>query len=73
MALGKENSLAWGDRRYEVDKDYVPVAFSKTGPVEPGPVVFAGYGIAAPKDEGQAEYDSFVHLDVAGKWVLVFR
>ena len=73
VALGKENSLAWGDRRYEVDKDFLPVSFSKTGPVELGPVVFAGYGIAAPKDELQDEYDSFVHLDVAGKWVLVFR
>jgi Tol biopolymer transport system component len=73
VALGKDNLLAWGDRRYEVDKDFLPVSFSKTGPVEPGPVVFAGYGIAAPKDDTQEEYDSFVHLDVAGKWVLVFR
>ena len=32
VALGKENSLAWGDRRYEVDKDFLPVSFSKTGP-----------------------------------------
>ena len=53
VALGKENSLAWGDRQYEVDKDWLPVSFSKTGPVEPAPVVFAGYGIAAPKDDGQ--------------------
>ena len=73
VALGKDNSLAWGDKRYEVDKDFLPVSFSKTGPVELGPVVFAGYGIAAPKDDLQDEYDSFVHLDVAGKWVLVFR
>ncbi len=36
-------------------------------------VVFAGYGIVAPKENDQAEYDSYVHLDVSGKWVLVFR
>jgi len=73
VALGKDNSLAWGERSYEAEKDYLPVSFSKTGPVDAAPVVFAGYGITAPKDDLQAEYDSFVHLDVAGKWVLAFR
>ncbi len=73
VALGKDNSLAWSDRRYELEKDYLPVSFSKTGPVEAAPVAFAGYGLAAPKDDLQDEYDSFVHLDVTGKWVLMFR
>jgi len=73
VALGKDNSLTWGDRQYQVDQDYVPVSFSQTGRVEAAPVVFAGYGIAAPGDDQHDEYDSFVHLDVTGKWVLVFR
>src|SRR5690606_28857913 len=40
-------------------------------------VVFAGYGIVASADDSgdatQDEYDSYAHLDVADKWVLVFR
>jgi Zn-dependent M28 family amino/carboxypeptidase len=36
-------------------------------------VVFAGYGLTAPKDGDNAEYDSYAHLDVEGKWVLVYR
>lgn len=56
-----------------VERDWRPLAFSQTGQTEPMPVVFAGYGIVAPAAEGQAEYDSFVHLDVKDKWVLVLR
>jgi hypothetical protein len=59
--------------RFEADQDWRPLAFSKTGEVEAGQVVFAGYGIVAPEDEGQPEYDSYVHLDVEGKWVLALR
>jgi hypothetical protein len=75
VALGPDNLLAAGEDSYEVGEDWTPVSFSRTGEVEAAPVVFAGYGIAAPADEdqGQDEYDSFVHLDVADKWLLVLR
>ncbi len=73
VSLGDDNRLVWGKHGYEIDKDWRPVAFSDSRAVEPSSVVFAGYGISAPAGEGQEEYDSFVHLDVAGKWVLVFR
>ena len=72
-ALGKDNTLAAGKKQYEVDQDWVPVSFAKTGKVAAAPVVFAGYGLVAPASDGQPEYDSFVHLDVTDKWVLVFR
>ena len=71
--LGPGNRLARGETKYRLHKDWIPVAFSQTGAVDATPVVFAGYGIAAPKAEGQPEYDSFVHLDVANKWVLALR
>ncbi len=66
---------------YPVDQQWRPVAFSATGDFSPAPVVFAGYGIVAGKQDGIAEdnqasvsdYDSFVHLDVKDKWVLCFR
>lgn len=39
------------------------------------PVVFAGFGIVAPEQNGQAAYDSYAALkvDVKDKWVLVFN
>ncbi|MFA6563037.1 MAG: M28 family peptidase [Verrucomicrobiia bacterium] len=49
-----------------VDADFVPLALSTNGEVE-GEVVFAGYGIVT---QG---YDSFAHLDVKDKIVLVLR
>ena len=71
--LGPDNRLLWGETPYQVDKDWRPLAFSKVGETKPAAVVFAGYGITAPATEGQTEYDSYAHLDVKGKWVVVFR
>ena len=73
VKLGENNHLQVGDKSYQVDRDWRPVFFSKAGRVEPSEVVFAGYGIVAPQDGDQAEYDSYVHLDVRNKWVLVYR
>ena len=79
VSLGSANQLALygGDgprlQEYGVDTEWRPLAFSKTGRVEPAAVVFAGYGIVAPAADGIEAYDSFVDLDVTDKWVLVFR
>ena len=68
---------------YQLDQDWRPVFFSQEGHIDPTAIVFAGYGIVAPADTApveltdnvadSAEYDSYVHLDVTDKWVLVFR
>lgn len=76
--LGSDNQLkvvVEGQDRsdLDVDHDWRPLSFSKTGVFEPAGVVFAGYGIAAPGTATLEEYDSFVHLDVRDKWVMVFR
>ncbi len=57
----------------KLDQDWRPMAMSHTGKFQPAEVVFAGYGIVAPKTEQQEAYDSFVHLEVKDKWVMVFR
>ena len=49
------------------------MAFSKSGRIDPAGIVFAGYGIVAPESGEHEPYDSFAHLDVTDKWVLVFR
>ena len=41
--------------------------------LQPAPLVFAGYGIVADAADKQDAYDSYVHLDVKDKWVVVFR
>ena len=71
--LGPKNQLTSGEQEFELNQDWRPVTFSATGNFEPAPIVFAGYGIAAPKTEKYEEYDSYVHLDVKDKWVLVLR
>lgn len=71
--LGANNTLAENGNSYELNKQWRPLTFSKTGPIDAAPVVFAGYGIVAPKDGDNEEYDSYVHLDVKDKWVLMFR
>lgn len=71
--LGPFNRLRLNGKEARLDKDWRPLTFSGNGKFRKAPVVFAGYGIVAPKTEDQEEYDSYVHLDVKGKWVVVFR
>jgi hypothetical protein len=77
VSLGPNNRLALvrngsTEETFVVDTQWRPLAFSRTGEVA-APIVFAGYGIVAPAYESLPEYDSYVHLDVKDKWVLVFR
>lgn len=57
----------------ELSEHWTPLSFSETGEIEPGPVVFAGYGLQVAGDDEFDDYDSYVHLDVADRWVMVFR
>ncbi|MEK7793925.1 MAG: M28 family peptidase [Candidatus Hydrogenedentota bacterium] len=63
----------------ETENDWRPLAYSANGTFDAAEVVFAGYGIKAPAAKGETEettfeeYDSFVHLDVSGKWAMLLR
>ncbi len=56
-----------------VGKYWKPLGISNAGQFDSAEVVFAGYGIVAPKTEEAEAYDSFVKLDVTDKWVMVLR
>lgn len=71
--VGTASKLSDGAKDYKIDVDWRPMTFSRAGDFESAEVVFAGYGINATEDGDNAEYNSFVHLDVTGKWVMVFR
>jgi Tol biopolymer transport system component len=73
VELLSSNLLQSGDETWTLDEDWRPLVFSQSMSVEQTEVVFAGYGIVAPADAGQPEYDSYVHLDVENKWVMVLR
>jgi hypothetical protein len=53
---------------YRVSEDYAPLNFSDSGEAELA-LVFAGYGISAD----EYRYDDYLHMDVAGKAVVVLR
>ncbi|MEN8180681.1 MAG: M20/M25/M40 family metallo-hydrolase, partial [Pseudomonadota bacterium] len=57
----------------EMDRDWRPLALSRTGRVDDSEVVFAGYGIVAPGLGNVPDYDDYGDLDVAGKWVMLLR
>lgn len=81
VALGKGNSLSVTGAQppeAQVERDWTPLAFSSTGPVEAMPVVFAGYGMEIPEGvDGNGKrteaYSSYFHLDVKDKWVMLLR
>lgn len=60
---------ASGDVSLALGVDYTPFNFSDSGEVKGAEVVFAGYGITAPK----LGWDDYKGLDVEGKVVLVLR
>jgi hypothetical protein len=70
--LGKNNQAithAGGEARpLKLHQDYVPLNLSDNG-TERLSLVFAGYGITAD----EFKYDDYLHLDVAGKAVIVLR
>ena len=70
VKMGKRNSLEVGGVVYELNKHFVPFAFSGSTKVE-APVIFAGYGLVVINDT--LDWDDYRNLDVKGKWVLVFR
>lgn len=57
----------------KLNEEWRPVTWSATGETPEAQVVWGGYGIVAPAGKGFEEYDSFVHLDVNDKWVMVLR
>jgi Tol biopolymer transport system component len=54
-----------------LSKSFQPLSFSADGEIE-SPVVFAGYGLSVPGDQGKA-YNSYEGLDVTNKIALVLR
>ncbi|MEM7387891.1 MAG: M28 family peptidase, partial [Verrucomicrobiota bacterium] len=78
VKLGEDNQLTItgsqeGKLSSEVETDWIPLSFSTTGDVKAAKIVFAGYGMEVPEGEGSEIYSSYAHLDVEGKWVLLFR
>ena len=77
VKLGGENQLringieAAGD--IAVNRDWRPLALSRSGEIEEAGVVFAGYGIVAPGSDNVPHYDSYGDLDVDDKWVMMLR
>ncbi len=72
-SLSGDNEFKVGDRSLKLDQQWRPLSFSRSGDLGPTEVVFAGYGMQVPESNGMEEYDSYVHLDVRGKWVMVLR
>lgn len=72
LELGNKNSLLLeinGDKlSLELEQNFITAPFSGTKKVE-GQIVFAGYGISAPK----LNYDDYAGIDVKDKIVLVMR
>lgn len=67
------NRMSVGEQELVLEQDYVPLSFSKQGQLPSTGVVFAGYGLQVPAGDDGEEYDSYVHLNVAGQWVMMFR
>ncbi len=77
ISLGEHNKLIITDSgkefSFSLNTDFRPISYSANGFIEPTQVVFAGYGIVAPKNQKFPSYNSYEGLDAKGKWVIIFR
>ena len=77
VSLGERNTLTIkdtsGERQLALEQAWRPLAFSGTGDSGTAQVAFAGFGIVAPREKDHDAFDSYKGINVAGKWVLVFR
>lgn len=61
------NSLTVNGKAFEVEKDFLPFAFSSnSGAI--ASVVFAGYGMEI--ERGTFLWNDFENIDVSGKWIM---
>ena len=68
--IAEGNQLLVNDTEYEVEKDFLPYAFSANTTVA-ADVVFAGFGIEVNRDS--LKWNDFEGADVNGKWMLVLQ
>ncbi len=77
VSLGQNNMLTIAATDHSLgptlDEQWRPLSFSKNGQRRETGVVFAGFGIEAPKSDRGEAYNSYEDADVKGKWVLMFR
>ena len=68
--IGAGNKLTVNGSDFEVEKFFLPYAFSANTSISTG-VVFAGYGLEVDRDTLQ--WDDYKGIDVNGKWVLALQ
>ena len=70
VSLGDDNLLSYNDRKFEVNKDFLPYSFSSVNGFS-GEVVFAGYGFDIQSDT--LTWSDYEGVDVKGKWILILK
>ncbi|MGV3525947.1 MAG: M28 family peptidase [Candidatus Sericytochromatia bacterium] len=77
VELGQANQLTMTQkgtkRALQLHGDWAPLVFSASERIAPSELVFGGYGLRVPANGNFGGYDSYVHLDVKDKWVVVLR
>jgi hypothetical protein len=68
--IGEGNKLTVNGINFEVEKHFLPYAFSGNTSVM-ADVVFAGYGLEVDRDSLQ--WNDYNNIDVSGKWVLAMQ
>ena len=68
--VGEGNNLTVNETSFEVEKHFLPYAFSANTTVS-ADVVFAGFGLEVNRDSLQ--WNDYKDLDVTDKWVMVLQ
>lgn len=70
VTLGIKNSLKINGAVYSVEKDFMPLSFTKNTSLS-AKAVFAGYGFDIDKDS--IKWNDYKDIDAKGNWVIILR
>jgi aminopeptidase YwaD len=70
VSAGENNLLKVNGKEFKAGTDFAPFSFSKNAHAVSG-VVFCGFGFEIRQDS--LVWDDYERMDVAGKWVMMFR
>ncbi|MCU0472141.1 MAG: M28 family peptidase [Bacteroidales bacterium] len=70
LVAGPENSISVGEKNFEPEKDFMPLAFSSNSGLI-AEAVFAGYGFNI--NEESLKWNDYEGIEVKDKWVILLR
>ncbi len=70
IEVGEQTTLKFGDKSYEIEKDFYPSGYSSSG-IFSSEVLFCGYGFMIESED--LTRNDYKNIDIDGKWAVILK